>query len=80
MKKRRTLVLFVIFSLFACNVDGANGIFYAITQEVEAEKSNLDIRLTPKDMIETESAEHVSSYVHKMRANAVMELPSCEIL
>ena len=54
MKKRRTLVLFVIFSLFACNVDGANGIFYAITQEVEAEQSNLDIRLTPKDMIETE--------------------------
>jgi len=31
-------------------------------------------------MIETESAEHVRSYVHKMRANAVMELPSCEIL
>ena len=54
MTKKRTLILFAVFSLFACNVDGANGIFYAITQEVESGNATIDVKMTPKGRIETE--------------------------
>lgn len=54
MTKKQTLILFAVFSLFACNVDGANGIFYAITQEVESGNATIDVNMTPKGMIETE--------------------------
>lgn len=48
------ILLLLIICLFACNSDGTNGIFYAITQEVESSTSNLDVKLTAKGMIESD--------------------------
>lgn len=48
--------MFSTFIFFiSCNTKGANGIFYAITQEVESGKSNLDVKLTTKGMFESEN-------------------------
>lgn len=38
----------------SCNSEGTNGIFYAITQEVESTTSNLDVNLTAKGMLESD--------------------------
>ncbi|MDY3939041.1 MAG: hypothetical protein SOZ27_02005 [Spirochaetia bacterium] len=48
------MVYLVVFLLTACNTEGTNGIFYAITQEVESTRSNLDVKLTAKGMIESD--------------------------
>ena len=55
-KKPFSAVLFLLSALcfYACNSEGTNGIFYAITQEVESSTSNLDVKLTAKGMRESD--------------------------